>query len=92
MLSKQFETEVAQGPEKIFAYFKYEAAKVFVPESGSGTQRKIANWVAILPNRLAGVRESSSVKASASAWRASAAAAATAQSTSSGPSSKEGQQ
>lgn len=89
-LYKKFEAEVAQGLERIYTVFKDKAAKIFdglttsLSESTSGAQRKIANCVAMLSNRLAGVREGNSDKPSVSASGTSSAAAVTAPSTSVG--------
>lgn len=70
--SSQFETEVAQVLERISAEFKYEDAKssarlkTSLSESIFDAQCKIANFVAMLSNRLASGREASSVEPSAS--------------------------
>lgn len=82
----------------MFAHIKYEAAEVpgrlktSLLESTLGAQREVANFVAMMSNRLASVREGSSVKHAAFVLGISAAAAGTAQSTSAGPSSKKGPQ
>lgn len=97
MTWKQFETEVAQSPEKIFADFIYWAANiscrlnVFVGVL-SGSKRKIGNCIVMLSNLLGSARKASSVKPSASALSTSTAAAGMALSTSAGPGSDGGPQ
>lgn len=90
MMSKQFETEVTKGLERIFGEFKYVAAKISgklessSPESTLGTQLGIPNCIAMLSNRLARVVEASSVKPSTFTSGATASAARTSPSTSTG--------
>lgn len=85
-------------PLKVFAHFGYKAARVFgrlkmsLSKSTSGAHQEIANCVALLFNRLTSIRESISVKSSASALRASTTAAGTALLTLAGPSYTEGPQ
>lgn len=77
---------------------KYEAAKnsgdlkTSLSEPTLGAQREIANYVAMLPSRLARVFAIRSVKPAASSSGTSAAAAGTAPSASAGQSSKKGPQ
>lgn len=93
-MTKQFETEVARGPEMMFADFKYEAAKIsgvvktFLSESTEGAHTENKNIFPVLSNQLVSVRESSSDKPSTSVLSTSADAAGTAQLLSAEPSSK----
>lgn len=97
-ISKQFESEVAQGLENIYADFTYSADKIFdglktfLLKSTTGALREIAKCVAMLSNRLVSVREASSDKPSGSFSGTSAAAADAEPSTSAGASSKAGPQ
>lgn len=97
-MSKEFMTEVAQGPKKFSVDFMYETVKITgglktsLSKSFSGVQREIANCVAKLYNQLACERDNSSVMFCTSRLDTSAAAADTAPSTSAGLSSKGGSQ
>lgn len=91
------ETWPKKGLGKILADFRYEAAKIselktLLSESTSRAQREIASCVAMLSNRLAGVREPSYVKPFASVVSTSAAAAGTTTSATAGLSFKESPQ
>lgn len=94
--SKNFETEMKNVFEHIFAEFKYEAIKFcsgmknYLSESASGAQRESTNCAGILSNRLASVLETCSGKPSASVSGTSAAFAGTALSTAADKSSKGG--
>lgn len=90
IISKKFESKVAQILEKIFAHFNYEVAEVScvlkttVSDTTPGAQREIVNWVALLSNRLGSRREAGSVKPTSSVLSVIAATASTAPSTSAG--------
>lgn len=71
VMSKPFDTEVIQGLERIslcsrIKLLRFQEFKdVFFAEFAFGVQRKIANCVAVLFDRVSSVREASSVKPSA---------------------------
>lgn len=90
MMSKQVNTKVAQGLDRIFVEFKCETTKSFGGMETSltgftlGAQRRIANFSAMPSKWLAIVREASPVPPSASASDTSAATTGPAPSTSAG--------
>lgn len=98
MMPHQFETEMAQGLQTIYADIMYKAArisgvlKMYLAESVSGAQWDTALCVATLFYLLECSRENIFVKHSVVLSFSSAAAAGTVPSTSVDPSSKEGPQ
>lgn len=80
MILKWYTIKVARGLEKSFAGLMYEAARMIaglktpLSDSTTGTQRKLAQFVAILSNGLANVRGTIFVNCFSSLSRASAAA------------------